>query len=92
MADVKSEFAIARAAGRQPIQEIDQKLGIPAEHLLPYGHDKAKVSVAFIKSLRANKSETFACLKFTLGVAGERSDGYARTPAHALGSDPKRVE
>ena len=84
MADVKSEFAIARAAGRQPIQEIDQKLGIPAEHLLPYGHDKAKVSVAFIKSLCANMSETFICLKFTLGGAGERSDGYARTPAHAL--------
>jgi hypothetical protein len=24
-------------------QEIGAKLGIPAEHLLPYGHDKAKV-------------------------------------------------
>jgi hypothetical protein len=27
------------------------KLGIPSEHLLPYGHDKAKVSQEFIKSL-----------------------------------------
>ena len=33
--------------------------------------------------LRANKSETFDCLKFTLEGAGERSDGNARTPAHA---------
>ena len=34
--------------------------------------------------LRANKSETFDCLKFTLEGAGERSDGNARTSAHAL--------
>jgi hypothetical protein len=36
------------------------------------------------QALRANKSETFDCLKFTLGGAGERSDGNARTSAHAL--------
>src|SRR5262249_40946580 len=30
---------------------IGAKLGIPAEHLLPYGHDKAKVGQAFIESL-----------------------------------------
>ena len=35
-------------------------------------------------TLRANKSETFDSLKFTLWGAGERSDGNARTPAHAL--------
>jgi hypothetical protein len=29
-------------AKKKPIQEIGAKLGIPAEHLLPYGHDKAK--------------------------------------------------
>jgi formate--tetrahydrofolate ligase len=28
--------------------EIGAKLGIPAEHLLPYGHDKAKISAEFI--------------------------------------------
>ena len=32
-------------------------------------------------SLRANKSETFDCLKFTLEGAGERSHGNARTSA-----------
>jgi transposase-like protein len=35
-------------------------------------------------ALRANKSETFDCLKFTLEGSGERSDGNARTSAHAL--------
>ena len=46
-----SDIEIARAAEKKPIQEIGAKLGIPSEHLLPYGHDKAKVSEAFIKSL-----------------------------------------
>ncbi|WP_146050033.1 formate--tetrahydrofolate ligase, partial [Roseovarius confluentis] len=39
----KSDIEIARAASKKPIQEIGDKLGIPGEHLLPYGHDKAKV-------------------------------------------------
>ena len=40
----KSDIEIARGAKKKPIQEIGAKLGIPAENLLPYGHDKAKVS------------------------------------------------
>src|SRR5690606_38499008 len=43
---------IARAARKKPIQEIGAKLGIPSEHLLPYGHDKAKVSADFIAEMR----------------------------------------
>ena len=50
MAEVKSDIEIARAAKKKPIQEIGAKLGIPTEHLLPYGHDKAKISAEFIKS------------------------------------------
>ncbi|MDG4898345.1 formate--tetrahydrofolate ligase, partial [Mesorhizobium sp. WSM4976] len=49
MAEVKSDIEIARAARKKPIQEIGAKIGIPTEHLLPYGHDKAKVSAEFIK-------------------------------------------
>nr|WIE93733.1 formate--tetrahydrofolate ligase [Mesorhizobium sp. WSM4875] len=55
MAKVKSDIEIARAARKKPIQEIGAKIGIPYEHLLPYGHDKAKVSAEFIKSVRGNK-------------------------------------
>ncbi|MGI9523723.1 MAG: formate--tetrahydrofolate ligase [Hyphomicrobiaceae bacterium] len=47
----KSDIEIARAAQKRPIQEIGSQLGIPTEHLLPFGHDKAKVSESFIKSL-----------------------------------------
>jgi formate--tetrahydrofolate ligase len=48
MADVKSDIEIARGAKKQAIQAVGAKLGIPTEHLLPYGHDKAKVSAEFI--------------------------------------------
>ena len=51
----KTDIEIAREAKKKPIMEIGQKLGIPSEHLLPYGHDKAKVSQEFIKSLAGKK-------------------------------------
>ncbi len=46
-----TDIEIARKASKKPIQEIGAKLDIPSAHLLPYGHDKAKVSADFIKSL-----------------------------------------
>ncbi|RWC23489.1 MAG: formate--tetrahydrofolate ligase [Mesorhizobium sp.] len=55
MAEVKSDIEIARAADKKQIQAIGQKIGIPSEHLLPYGHDKAKISAEFIKSVKTNK-------------------------------------
>ena len=48
---VKTDIEIAREAKKKPIMEIGAKLGIPSEHLLPYGHDKAKIGQEFIKSL-----------------------------------------
>ncbi|PLP55894.1 formate--tetrahydrofolate ligase [Mesorhizobium loti] len=55
MADYKSDIEIARGAKKQQIQAIGAKIGIPTEHLLPYGHDKAKISAEFIKSVKGNK-------------------------------------
>jgi len=55
MTEFKSDIEIARAAQKKPIMEVGAKLGIPHEHLLPYGHDKAKVSAEFIKSKRDAK-------------------------------------
>ncbi|MEM0976121.1 MAG: formate--tetrahydrofolate ligase [Pseudomonadota bacterium] len=46
----KSDIEIAREASKLPIQEIGAKLGIPSDDLLPFGHDKAKVSAEFIKA------------------------------------------
>jgi len=48
---VGSDIEIARQAKMKPIREIASKLGIPEEHLIPYGHTKAKIGMEFIKSL-----------------------------------------
>ncbi|MEZ5908255.1 MAG: formate--tetrahydrofolate ligase [Hyphomicrobiaceae bacterium] len=53
---VKSDIEIARMAKKKPIGEIGGRLGIGSESLLPYGHDKAKVSAEFIASLATRKS------------------------------------
>ncbi|MFQ1699142.1 formate--tetrahydrofolate ligase [Loktanella agnita] len=50
--DYKSDIEIARAASKRPIQEIGAKLGITSDDLLPYGHDKAKVSQRLIDSVQ----------------------------------------
>ena len=52
----KTDIEIAREANKLPIQEIGAKLGISDKDLVPYGHDKAKVSAAFIKSKRNDKN------------------------------------
>lgn len=56
MAEVKSDIQIARAANKKPIQEVGAKIGIPAGDLLPFGHDKAKISAGFIKSIQGNQT------------------------------------
>ena len=48
----KTDIEIAREANKLPVQEIGSNFGVPSEHLLPFGHDKAKVSQAFINSLQ----------------------------------------
>ncbi|AMS44166.1 formate--tetrahydrofolate ligase [Aminobacter sp. Y103A] len=55
MAEFKTDIEIARAAKKKQIQEVGAKIGIPTEHLLPYGHDKAKISAEFIANARKNK-------------------------------------
>ena len=52
---VKSDIEIAQAATLKPIQEIAEKLGIPTDALIPYGHDKAKIGADFIKQVAKGK-------------------------------------
>ena len=48
----KTDIEIAREATKRPILEVGAKLGIGPEALLPYGHDKAKLSQDFINSVQ----------------------------------------
>ena len=47
----KSDIEIAREARQRPIAEIGDRLGIPREALLPYGHTKAKIDLDYVDSL-----------------------------------------
>ncbi len=51
----KSDIEIAREAKMQPIAEIGDKIGIPSDALLPFGHTKAKVSFDFINSVKKKR-------------------------------------
>jgi formate--tetrahydrofolate ligase len=51
----KTDIEIAREAEKRPIQEIGAKLGIETGDLLPYGHDKAKVSQNLINFVQDKK-------------------------------------
>ena len=50
MTAVRSDIEIAQAATLEPIQAIGLKLGIPADVLIPYGRDKAKIADDFIRA------------------------------------------
>src|SRR5438105_7055924 len=50
-----SDIEIAQQAKMQRITELAKKLGIPEDALEPYGHYKAKVSLAYMDSLQNRK-------------------------------------
>ncbi len=52
---MSADIDIARAARKLPIQAIGAKLGIGADHLIPYGHDKAKIDAGFLASLTSRR-------------------------------------
>jgi formate--tetrahydrofolate ligase len=52
-ANPKSDIEISQSAKKRPIVDVArEKLGIGPEHLEPYGHYKAKLSMEFIESLK----------------------------------------
>ena len=52
----KTDIEIAREAKKHPIQAIGERLGIPTEALVPYGHDKAKIG-AWVRAWRRRRSQ-----------------------------------
>ncbi len=53
---MKSDIEIARDASKKPVTEIGEKAGIPRDHLLNYGHYKAKVDYDFIEQQKGKKN------------------------------------
>ncbi len=56
MLKVKSDIEIAREASLKPVGDIAQRLDIPADSMIPYGHTKAKVDLDFIDSLSSREN------------------------------------
>ena len=50
-----SDIEIAQQAKMLRVVKIAEKLGIPEEHLVPYGHYKAKVALEYVDSLKGRK-------------------------------------
>ena len=51
-----SDIEIAQQAKMLRATQVAQKLGIPEEYLIPYGHYKAKVSLDYVDSLKGKKN------------------------------------
>ncbi len=49
---VPSDIEIAQAAKMRPITQVATKLGVPCEHVEPYGHYKAKLSMAYYNQMK----------------------------------------
>ena len=69
----KSDIDIARVADKRPILDIGrERLGIAPENLVPYGHDKAKISLDYISSLEEKSdSKLILVTAITPTPAGE---------------------
>ena len=51
----KSDIEIARSAKKIPIADVAKKLDISYDDIVPYGHDKAKISDKFLKKISSSK-------------------------------------
>lgn len=51
MSKVPSDIEIAQAANKKPISDVAAKLGLTPDDIIPFGHDKAKISYDFLKGL-----------------------------------------
>jgi formate--tetrahydrofolate ligase len=54
MTSVPSDIEIAQAANKLHINDVAAKIGLSADDIIPYGHDKAKISYEFLDTLEEN--------------------------------------
>ncbi len=71
MADVKSDLEIARAATLKPIQEIAEKVGVPADAVRAYGPTKAKIDTGYLDKSGAKDGKLILVTGISPTPAGE---------------------
>ncbi len=55
MTKIPSDIDIAQAASKRPIAEVAASLSLTPDDIIPYGHDKAKISYDFLQRLDGKK-------------------------------------
>jgi formate--tetrahydrofolate ligase len=55
MTNVPSDIDIAQAASKKHINDIAARLDLQPDDIIPYGHDKAKISYDFLRTLDGRK-------------------------------------
>jgi formate--tetrahydrofolate ligase len=84
----RSDLAIARRATLKPILDIGAGLGVPSDALVPYGHDKAKLSLDFIQSL---KDRPDGRLILVAGITPTKAGEGKTTTSIGLGDGLRRA-
>jgi formate--tetrahydrofolate ligase len=89
----RSDIEISQAARKRPIVDIArEKLGIAPEHLAPFGHYKAKVSLDYIRSLQSRPNGKLVLVSaMTPTTAGEGKTTTTVGLADALNQLGKRA-
>jgi len=83
-----SDIEIAQQAKPEPITAIAEKLGIPSEHLHPYGTTKAKVSLEFYNQVK-NKAK--AKLILVTGISPTPAGEGKSTVTVGLGDGLRKI-
>jgi formate--tetrahydrofolate ligase len=86
--EVKSDLEIARAAKMKPIVEIADKLGVGREHVLPFGHHKAKIDLNYLRGLKERRD---AKLILVTGISPTPAGEGKTTTTVGLGDALQRI-
>ena len=68
---MRTDIEIARAAQKKPIAEIAARLGLTPDQILPYGHDKAKVTHDTLAGLPDRRGHLILVTAISPTPAGE---------------------
>src|SRR3546814_4599904 len=88
----KSDIEIARDAKMQPITKVGEKLGIPADALMPFGPSTAKLSFSYPESLKKNKNAKLILVRaISPTQAGEGKTTTTEALGHGLNPIGKKT-
>ena len=70
----KSDIEIAQATKLLPVYEIAESIGVPSDHLEPYGHYKAKIDGSFLENKPQHNGKLILVTAMTPTPGGRRQN------------------